>query len=37
MEKVQAASLVELVLIAERLGILGSADEQKPPDGHGQS
>jgi len=37
MEKVQAASLVELVLIAERLGILGSADEQKPPDGHEQS
>ena len=37
MEKVQAASLVELVLIAERLGILASADEQKPPDGHGQS
>ena len=27
MEKVQAASLAELVMIAERLGILASADE----------
>ena len=33
MEKVQAASLPELVMIAERLGILASAEEQKPPDG----
>ena len=37
MEKVQAASLAELVMIAERLGILASAEEQKRPDGHTQS
>ena len=37
MEKVQAASLAELVMIAERLGILASADEQKRPNGHAQS
>ena len=33
MEKIQAASLAELVMIAERLGLLASAEEQKPPDG----
>jgi FixJ family two-component response regulator len=35
--KVQAASLAELVMIAERLGILASTEEQKRPDGHAQS
>ena len=33
MEKVQAASLAELVIIAERLGILASAEGQKRPAG----
>jgi RNA polymerase sigma factor (sigma-70 family) len=33
MEKVRAASLAELVMIAERLGLLASAEEQKPPAG----
>ena len=37
MEKVQAKSLAELVIIAERLGILASADEQTPLNGYAQS
>ena len=37
MEKVQAKSLAELVVIGERLGILASPEEQKPLNGYAQS
>jgi RNA polymerase sigma factor (sigma-70 family) len=37
MDKIQVSSLAELVIIAERLGTLASAEGQKRPDGHAQS